>query len=76
MRRTIRETVGMSWAYRDLACYLAHAGQIAEAREALATFVAEHPGVTIAKVRDAFAFVQPGLLARYLEGLRLAGLPE
>ena len=66
----------MSWAYRDLACYLAHAGEIAEAREALATFVAEHPGVTIAKVRDAFDFVQPGLLARYLEGLRLAGLPE
>ena len=75
-QRAMREKVGMTWAYRDLATFLAHAGEIERAREALAKFTASRPTTTIAKVRDALRFIEPRLLTRYLEGLRMAGLPE
>ncbi|MCB1487919.1 MAG: tetratricopeptide repeat protein [Bauldia sp.] len=75
-RRALGEKVGMTWAYRDLAVFLASAGDIAGAREALARFTAERPGITIAQIGDAMKFVQPRILGMYLEGLRLAGLPE
>ena len=74
-RRAMREKSGMTWAYRDLAAFLAHAGRIDEARDALAKLVANRPYLTIAGVADALRFMEPSLLARYLEGLRIAGLP-
>lgn len=73
-RRAMHEKAGMTWAYRDLAVFLAHAGRIEEAREALASFVANRPGLTLGNVRSALRFMEPELLERYIEGLRLAGL--
>src|SRR5690606_24217209 len=47
-RRAMREKVGLVWAYRDLAAFLADAGRIEEAKAALACLVAAQPHVTLA----------------------------
>jgi len=75
-QRAMREKVGMTWAYRDLATFLAHAGEIDGAREALSRLVASRPHLTLAGVADAISFMEPSLRARYLDGLRIAGLRE
>ena len=75
-RRAMREKVGLTWAYRDLAAFLADAGRIDEAKAAAKRFLETHPHVTVAEVADTLHFMEPGLLARYLDGLRRAGLPE
>jgi adenylate cyclase len=74
--RGIREKVGMTWAYRDLAAYHGAAGNLDAAREALARFVAVRPDVSGAKLREALRFMEPGTLERYLAGLKAAGLPD
>jgi adenylate cyclase len=74
-RRAMHEKSGMTWAYRDLAVFLALGGNLTEAREALAAFMESRPGLTLAGVRAALRFMEPSLLDRYVEGLRLAGLP-
>ncbi len=75
-RRAMREKVGLTWAFRDLATFLAAAGKIDEAREAAAKLRETYPRLTIAEAADALRFMEPGLRARYLDGLRQAGLPE
>jgi adenylate cyclase len=75
-RRAMREKVGMTWAYRDLAVFLAHAGDIDGAREALGRLVASRPNLTLSIVSESLGFMEPPLLARYVEGLRIAGLRE
>jgi adenylate cyclase len=75
-QRGMRERAGMTWAHRDLAAYYALAGRIDEARRSIAELVKTRPGLTIAKVMEALRFVEPAVLTRYAEGLRLAGLPE
>lgn len=75
-RRALREKPGMTWPYRDAATFLAHAGDLPGARRALAAFLASRPGVTLATVADALHFMAPDLLARYLDGLRRAGLAD
>lgn len=74
--RALREKVGMTWAYRDLAAFHGAAGNPAAARDALAKFVAVRPDVSIEKLRDALRFMESGTLERYLAGLRAAGLPD
>jgi adenylate cyclase len=75
-QRALREKVGMTWAYRDLAVFLAHAGEIEGAREALARLTASRPHLTLSGVSQALGFMEPALLGRYVEGLRIAGLRE
>jgi hypothetical protein len=75
-QRAIREKVGMTWAYRDLAAFNGDAGNIPAAREALARFVSVRPDVTVSKLRDSLRFIEPKTLDRYLAGLRVAGLRE
>jgi adenylate cyclase len=75
-QRAMREKVGMTWAYRDLATFLAHAGELDGAREALSRLVASRPHLTLAGVADAISFMEPSLRARYLDGLKIAGLRE
>jgi adenylate cyclase len=75
-RRAMREKAGMNWAWRDLAVFYAHAGRIDDAKAALAEFLATRPHATIANVGDALRFMEPGLLKRYLDGLRLAWMRE
>ncbi len=72
--RGLAERPGLTWPYRDLAVYHAHGGDPDAAREALERFRRHHPRVTLAMIGDGLRFMNPPLLARYLEGLRLAGL--
>ena len=72
----MREKAGMTWANRDLAVYNALAGEIDTAKAKLAEFVVGHPAVTLRQMRETLMFMAPPILARYVEGLRIAGLPE
>jgi adenylate cyclase len=76
VRRALDARPGMTWPYRDLAVFLAHAGQPDEARHALAEFTYLRPEMTLATITDGLRFMSPPLLERYLQGLRMAGLPE
>ncbi|WP_423068003.1 adenylate/guanylate cyclase domain-containing protein [Devosia sp. CN2-171] len=73
-QRALSERPGLTWPHRDLATYYAHHGDLAAARDALERFRRVHPGVSIASIGDGLRFMYPSLLARYLQGLRLAGL--
>lgn len=73
-QRAMSERPGITWPYRDLAVYRAHHGDTAAARADLERFLISHPDVTIASIGDGLRFMYPSLLARYLQGLRLAGL--
>ncbi|MGK9169376.1 CadC-family transcriptional regulator [Inquilinus limosus] len=75
-RKALHQKPAATWMFRDLATFLAHAGQIEAARGALAQFTASRPGITLSTVADALHYFEPGLLRRYLDGLRRAGLPE
>ena len=68
------ERPGLTWPHRDLAVYFAHQGDLAAARDALERFQRAHPDVTLASIGDGLRFMYPSLLARYLQGLQLAGL--
>ncbi|MBK8769471.1 MAG: hypothetical protein IPM06_03455 [Rhizobiales bacterium] len=70
------ERPGLSWPLRDLAVYKAHAGDMGSARKALAAFADGRPAMSVSSVRDSLRFMAGPLLDRYLEGLRLSGLPE
>ncbi len=76
VRRALDSRPGLTWPYRDLAVYLAHAGEHREAGRALAEFTYLRPKVTLSGIADGLRFMSPALLGRYIEGLRLAGLPE
>jgi adenylate cyclase len=75
-RRAMREKVGMTWAYRDLATFLAAAGHLEEARDAARRLIEAQPYVNLASLRNTLAFMEPQLLGRYIDGLRQAGIPE
>jgi adenylate cyclase len=75
-RRAMREKVGMTWAYRDLAAFLADAGRIDEAKAAAGRLLESQPYANLADLRNALGFMAPTLLTRYIEGLRKAGVPE
>lgn len=67
---------GMVWAYRLQATSAALAGQTTLARNAVRRLLAENPGLTVAGVRDGIKNLAGPQLDRYMEGLKLAGLPE
>jgi len=74
-RRAMSERPGITWPYRDLATYYAHAGDLAAARDCAERFLRTQPEITVHKVGEALRFMYPSLLARYLQGLQLAGMP-
>jgi adenylate cyclase len=74
--RAMRERGGMTWAYRDLAAFYAQGGKMVEARQAIQDLAAARPGLTVAEVGHALGFVDAEILKRYLDGLRIAGMPE
>ena len=74
--RAIDQKPGVTWMFRDLATFLAHAGQLEAARAALAKLVASRPHLNLREVADCLQFMEPKLQARYIEGLRMAGLPD
>ncbi len=68
------ERPGLTWPYRDLAAFLAHAGDLAGARDALEKFVYLRPPMTLASLASDLSFMEEQLRLRYLEGLRMAGM--
>lgn len=74
-RKALHQKPAATWMFRDLATFLAHAGQIEPARAALAQFTASRPGLSVSTVADALHYFEPDLLRRYLDGLSRAGLP-
>ena len=62
-------------AYRYLAAALAHLGRLDEARAAAAQMLKGQPGWTLGTARSA-TFQHAWMLELYVEGLRMAGLPE
>jgi adenylate cyclase len=75
-QKAMREKGGMTWAYRDLAVFFAHAGRQEQAANAVRALLDARPGLTVAEAGHALSFIEPTLLQRYLDGLRMAGLPE
>ncbi|MHA6644068.1 winged helix-turn-helix domain-containing tetratricopeptide repeat protein [Mesorhizobium sp. A623] len=67
-----------SGAHRMLAGIHACLGNEREAKEALAVFLKDSPGDSISKQRRQWAkmYTAPGSLDRWLEHMRMAGLPE
>jgi adenylate cyclase len=71
-KRAMRQNPSHSVTYRCLACAYAQLGRDAEAREAAARLLELDPGFTI-----SVGIARGGSSnAKYLEGLRKAGLPE
>jgi adenylate cyclase len=62
--------------YRTLASSYAHMGQLDKARAALAEELRLDPNLTLAAVHSENPTSDPDFLQRWLEGLRMAGLPE
>jgi adenylate cyclase len=76
MRRVLSERVGMAWAERDLAAFLAAAGRLDEAKAAVRRLLAAHPKTTLRQVTEALPFMAGAMRTRYLDGLKAAGVPE
>lgn len=73
-RRANEESPDSVVAHRLLAASAAQAGLLDEARAAVADLKRLHPGITLALVDANAPLASPELRARYLEGLRKAGL--
>lgn len=73
-KKALGERPGLTWPYRDLATYYADLGAISTSRQALETFRAGRPDITLETVADSLRFMAPSLLNRYMRGLKLAGL--
>jgi adenylate cyclase len=74
-QRAMSERPGITWPWRDLATYYANAGDLAAGRDAAERFMRTQPEITVGKIADGLRFMYPSLLARYLQGLQLAGIP-
>jgi adenylate cyclase len=74
--RALHGRPGMVWAYRLLATSAALAGQMTLARSAVRRLLAENPGLTLGGIAGGLQNLAGPPLEKYLEGLRLAGVPE
>jgi adenylate cyclase len=64
------------WPHAVLAAALAHLDRMEEARAAATAALDELPDLSLAYLEKSLPTKQPDGLAPYLDGLRLAGLPE
>ena len=74
--RTLHDQPRMVAAMRLKVAALAHLGHLNEARVELSRVLAIDPKLTIAGYREYAHFAAPEVLELYVDGLRLAGLPE
>jgi TolB-like protein len=75
-RKAHRHPSATSWASATLAATLGHLGRSREAADVVAELLLKRPGYTLSGVRDDLFFcADEQFIARYLEGLALAGLP-
>jgi tetratricopeptide (TPR) repeat protein len=75
-QRALREQPNYPSANRILAASRAHAGELHEAREAMAHLRELDPALRVSNLGDVYPLQRPEDLARVADGLRLAGLPE
>jgi adenylate cyclase len=75
-RRAVASDPGYGLAYRTLAASYAQLGRLEEARSALEEERRLDPDLSLAKVRKQNRTTDPDFLARWLGGLRKAGLTE
>jgi adenylate cyclase len=74
--RTLAAQPGYRAAMRFRAASCAYLGRIEESRDWLSRMLRLEPGLTIARVKASAPPFPPEFLARYVGGLRKAGLPE
>jgi hypothetical protein len=72
----LREQPDHVGALRTLAASRAFAGRIEEARSAMSRIRQIDPTLRISNLADVLPPFRPEDFGRYMEGLRLAGLPE
>jgi adenylate cyclase len=75
IEQALREKPSATWAYRILTTTYANAGCLEKAQQAAAKLLEAFPGLTVSRAVDATPG-NPEFLARYAQGLRVAGLPE
>jgi tetratricopeptide (TPR) repeat protein len=75
-RQSVRLNPDDELGYRSLAASYAQLGRLDEARAAVKEALRIDPDLTLAKVRSQNPSTDPDFLARWIEGLRKAGLPE
>ncbi|MCP5085731.1 MAG: adenylate/guanylate cyclase domain-containing protein [Rhodobacteraceae bacterium] len=64
------------WPHAVMAAPLAHLGRIEEAKKEVQKLLALVPDMTLSDLADTYATKHPDGLKPYLDGLRMAGLPE
>ncbi len=74
-RETLAENPEFLGGFRTLAVGLAYLGRNDEARMAIRELCQRLPGLTLSTVVDQLCFSDSASQDRYLEGLRIAGLP-
>ena len=74
--KAVREQPNFLGAVRNLAASSALSGHLEEAQKALARARYLDPDLRISNLKDRVGPLRPGDFARYVEGMRLAGLPE
>ena len=67
--QALAERPGLTWPFRDLACYYATLGDLTAARAALDKFRAGRPGLGLADIRNSLRFMNETLLGSYMAGL-------
>lgn len=72
----LEKMVDLGSAYRLLAATYAQLGRLEDARRAAAELLKLNPDFSIERYSSRAPYRDKALVARYVEGLRLAGLPE
>jgi hypothetical protein len=72
----LRDQPNSAFALRLAAASLAMAGRSDDAQQVMAHLRLVDPHLRVANLGDVISPLQPEHRARYIEGLRLAGLPE
>jgi adenylate cyclase len=75
-RRAVEMEPGDALAHRTLAASYAQLGRLEEARNALEAALRLEPDLSLRKVRQQLLTSDPDFTARWLDGLRVAGLEE
>jgi tetratricopeptide (TPR) repeat protein len=74
--KALRGDPGSGPAARLAAVSLALAGRLEQAQKAMAHVLQIDPALRMSNAKDRIPLFRPDHLAKYLEGLRMAGLPE
>jgi Flp pilus assembly protein TadD len=75
-RQAVQLRPGFIAGYRILCASLARAGRLEEAKTVLATLQRMAPGMSVASLRQSLPYTNQRTMENFLDGLRLAGLPD